>query len=249
MLFYIFRMATGRFSLAIICLLLVAIVNASTENDNEANRSKRHQYYTAVRHPHRVQYHQRQNSHSKSSSSRRPSNYFEAYKQPKHINYHRDFAEPPPKYYHPEPPAYRYQNEPVKTAITSYFPVDLDEPKPFFPLPIKPSAPITSYYPEPEHHEPSYYPEVEEPEYYEPTPAPPLPEIQPYTDYCPKMNRLESRCRPASQCSVWYDLVLSNLPESACILPDGGPGACCPDIPKNGINKTENFQSFFCKPN
>ena len=55
-----------------------------------------------------------------------------------------------------------------------------------------------------------------------------------FLDYCPKMGGLESQCRPASKCAVWYDLV-NDLSKSACKLANGAPGACCPDIPSNGI--------------
>ena len=56
-----------------------------------------------------------------------------------------------------------------------------------------------------------------------------------YSKYCcPKLGGLESECRPTTECSVWYDLVLQYLPETACKLPSGHPGACCPEIPYNG---------------
>ena len=58
----------------------------------------------------------------------------------------------------------------------------------------------------------------------------------PYSDFphCPKMGGLQSQCRLTSECAVWYDLVLSYLPDSACLLGDGEPGTCCPEIPING---------------
>lgn len=50
---------------------------------------------------------------------------------------------------------------------------------------------------------------------------------------CPKMAGSESNCRPAKDCSIWYNLALT-IPGTACKLSDGQPGTCCPDIPYNG---------------
>ena len=51
---------------------------------------------------------------------------------------------------------------------------------------------------------------------------------------CPSIGGLESKCRPIKDCAVWYDLVLAT-PDAACTLPEGSPGACCPDLPSNSI--------------
>ena len=58
----------------------------------------------------------------------------------------------------------------------------------------------------------------------------------PYKAYetCPAMGGYESKCRPAKDCSVWYDLVLAT-PKAGCKLTDGNPGICCPDLPYNGM--------------
>ena len=59
------------------------------------------------------------------------------------------------------------------------------------------------------------------------------------------MGGLESQCRPASDCAVWYDLVVNYLPESLCKLANGVPGSCCPDIPSNGI---DCFEKLYLNP-
>ncbi|KAK4008470.1 hypothetical protein OUZ56_013610 [Daphnia magna] len=63
-----------------------------------------------------------------------------------------------------------------------------------------------------------------------------------YSYYCPKVGGYHSQCRPAIDCSVWYEVALST-PGSACTMEDGDPGICCPDIPYNGngepIKKTK----------
>ena len=211
------------YPLALLCLLLVTIA-AATEKET---RGRRHQYYTSVHFPQSAQYHSN-NGHA--SSSRRPPSYFESIKKPKRIE-----SSPKVHSYHilydPEPPAYPHAAEPVRAAIASYFPIDFNEPKPYFAdgpetIPILPS-----YYPKDEPIKPiSYYPvvpaETVKPDY---VPAP-------YSDFphCPKMGGLQSQCRLTSECAVWYDLVLSYLPDSACLLGDGEPGTCCPEIPING---------------
>lgn len=55
-----------------------------------------------------------------------------------------------------------------------------------------------------------------------------------YSYYCPKVGGYHSQCRPAIDCSVWYEVALST-PGSACTMEDGDPGICCPDIPYNGV--------------
>ena len=51
--------------------------------------------------------------------------------------------------------------------------------------------------------------------------------------YCPDVGGLESHCRPAKDCAVWYDLV-RKTPGTSCTLENGhGKGMCCPDIPYN----------------
>lgn len=57
----------------------------------------------------------------------------------------------------------------------------------------------------------------------------------PQQKYCPNIGGLESQCRPAKDCAVWYDAVRAT-PGTACILENGkSHGICCPDIPLNGI--------------
>lgn len=58
----------------------------------------------------------------------------------------------------------------------------------------------------------------------------------PYKAYqtCPAMAGYESKCRPAEDCSVWYDLVVAT-PKADCKLTDGNAGICCPDLPYNGM--------------
>lgn len=51
---------------------------------------------------------------------------------------------------------------------------------------------------------------------------------------CPAIGGYESKCRPAKDCSVWYDLVAAT-PGADCKLADGNAGICCPDLPNNGI--------------
>jgi peroxidase len=52
--------------------------------------------------------------------------------------------------------------------------------------------------------------------------------------YCPEVGGLESHCRPAKDCAVWYDLV-RKTPGTSCTLENGqGKGICCPDLPYNG---------------
>ena len=147
-------------------------------------------------------------------SSRNPANYFEATKAPKPYS--------PPAYDYPIQYRPAYHADPIlKTVIPPYHPVE--EPKPYYPE-RKPAGP---YYPTAAPQKPAaYYPPVKT-EYKEPAYG---------YDYCPKIAGLESQCRPIPDCAVWYDLVLASLPESACKLPNGEPGACCPDIPYNGNN-------------
>lgn len=50
---------------------------------------------------------------------------------------------------------------------------------------------------------------------------------------CRSIGGLESQCRPAKDCSIWYDVVRAT-PRSTCLLPNGyGHGVCCPDLPIN----------------
>ena len=198
------------FPLALLCLLLVTIA-ATADNENQASR---HRFYgsSSVGQPRTVQYHR----NSPAKNSQRLPNYFEEIKQqPKRIN------SPARK-----PETYRHE-QPIKSVISSYFPIDFDEPKLIYPIPAtKPVIP-TYYRPKEEPVKPLFYPAL---------PVKPDYDVEaPYSDYCPKMGGLESHCRPASDCAVWYDLVLNYLPESACKLANGAPGSCCPDIPSNGI--------------
>ena len=53
--------------------------------------------------------------------------------------------------------------------------------------------------------------------------------------YCPQVGGLESHCRPAKDCAVWYDLV-RKTPGTSCTLENGqDKGVCCPDMPYNGL--------------
>ena len=59
-------------------------------------------------------------------------------------------------------------------------------------------------------------------------------EKNPYS--CPKIAGYESHCRPAKDCAVWYDLVLT-APGTACkLVSHGHPGICCPLLPYNIIS-------------
>jgi hypothetical protein len=53
--------------------------------------------------------------------------------------------------------------------------------------------------------------------------------------YCPEVGGLESHCRPAKDCTVWYNIVRT-IPGTACTLENGqgGQGICCPNMPYNG---------------
>ncbi|EFX72420.1 hypothetical protein DAPPUDRAFT_326243 [Daphnia pulex] len=54
-----------------------------------------------------------------------------------------------------------------------------------------------------------------------------------HQSFCPKVGGLESHCRPAKDCAVWYDLV-RKTPWTACTLHNGyDRGLCCPDLPIN----------------
>ena len=54
-----------------------------------------------------------------------------------------------------------------------------------------------------------------------------------YPISCPKIAGYESRCQPAKDCAVWYDLVLTT-PGTACKLESNGhSGVCCPLLPPN----------------
>lgn len=57
--------------------------------------------------------------------------------------------------------------------------------------------------------------------------------VLPQRSNCPKIGGLESHCRPAKDCAVWYDLV-RKTPGTACTLNDGyEKGLCCPGLPSN----------------
>lgn len=120
--------------------------------------------------------------------------------------------DPKPQVYKPEPP--KYKPEVPKPAPQYHEPY---HPKPEPPK-YKPEVPK----PVPAYHEP-YHPKAE-----------PYPSKYPaYEYYCPKIGGLESECRLAKDCAIWFDLVLAT-PGTACKLPDGTPGACCPGLPYNG---------------
>lgn len=60
--------------------------------------------------------------------------------------------------------------------------------------------------------------------------------------HCPKIGGLESHCRPAKDCAVWYDLV-RKTPGTGCTLENGhGKGICCPDLPLN--SKSPYFKRY-----
>lgn len=81
---------------------------------------------------------------------------------------------------------------------------------------------------------PTYHPEPREDYARSYQPIRPVKEPYGYGDYyCPKVYDLESTCRPAKDCAVWFDLV-SVTPGTLCKLHDGSPGMCCPDLPYNG---------------
>lgn len=71
-----------------------------------------------------------------------------------------------------------------------------------------------------------YHPQiVEKPEKQEKT--------EKYDRYCPRVIGLESQCRPIKDCALWFDNVITTQ-GTACQLPGGEPGCCCPAIPYNG---------------
>ena len=49
---------------------------------------------------------------------------------------------------------------------------------------------------------------------------------------CPKVDGLNSNCRPNIHCSIWYDEMLKT-PGTSCKLDNNAHGSCCPDPPKN----------------
>lgn len=108
-------------------------------------------------------------------------------------------------------------------------------------IPIKPyhngEAPVKPFYPEK-----PYYPDPAPKPYYKP--EKPYHSSYPVADgyydsyYCPKVYELESKCRPVKDCAIWYDLVEAT-PGTVCKLEDGSPGACCPDLPYNGLYESE----------
>ncbi len=62
--------------------------------------------------------------------------------------------------------------------------------------------------------------------------------------HCPKVGGLESHCRPAKDCAVWYDLV-RKTPGTACTLHNGyDSGLCCPDLPLNGNSQYFKLAKF-----
>ncbi|XP_046638989.1 peroxidase-like [Daphnia pulicaria] len=111
-------------------------------------------------------------------------------------------------------------------------------PAPYFELPyvelpqVEPALPPYV----PDHHVPKSNYKLETPLDISYTTANPNQYSNEYPYYCPKVGGYESQCRPAKDCAVWYDLVLIT-PGTACKLPDGQPGTCCPDLPHNGYGE------------
>lgn len=136
--------------------------------------------------------------------------------------------------YHSEPvkPTAYVQTKPPyhEKSVYSYSP----EPR----KPVYPPRPAYHESAKPHHYpgytgpKPSYKPDTPYPVGAAPYPENPNKYDDKYPYYCPKVGGYESQCRPAKDCAIWYDLVLST-PGSTCKLPDGEPGTCCPDLPYN----------------
>ena len=186
-------------------------VVAANEDESSAS-SSRNQYYGGSNR-------ETQNQKTLETGSRRPTNYFQAFRkqqegteirQPKTLNLGPYREQTPYK-------------EPVRVAASppSYRPVYAAEKSRPSYLAAPAAKPVAVY----QKNEPKYsqYEDDVKIEY----------DVT-YSEYCPKLGGLESECRPTTECAVWYDLVLQYFPETACKLPSGEPGTCCPEIPYNG---------------
>ena len=185
-------------------------VVAANEDESSAS-SSRNQYYGGSNR-------ETQNQRTLETGSRRPTNYFQASRKQQEGTESRQSNTLNLGPYRQQTP----YKEPVHVAPPSYRPVYATEKsKPNYSA--APSAKPVAVY---QKNEPKYsqYEDEAKTEY----------DVT-YSKYCcPKLGGLESECRPTTECSVWYDLVLQYLPETACKLPSGHPGACCPEIPYNG---------------
>ncbi|EFX84343.1 hypothetical protein DAPPUDRAFT_99414 [Daphnia pulex] len=68
-------------------------------------------------------------------------------------------------------------------------------------------------------------------------------QVELHVSYCPEVGGLESYCRPAKDCAVWYNIVRT-IPGTSCTLEtgQGGQGICCPNMPYNG-----SMQRLVCR--
>lgn len=215
-------------------LLLAAVANESEETQTEASSE-------AIRTGR--QYHFRKPP----VSSRNPNSHFRHEEDavqydPSGLGF--EIQKPESFQYHFRPGYHPEQNK----ASVPNKPVPYAQPKAAYhvshgPEPIKPGIPPRSPYIEAD--KPARYPGYTEPKpFYKPEApytagAAPYPEDpskydEKYPYYCPKVGGYESECRPAKDCAIWYDIVLST-PGTACKLADGYPGTCCPDLPYNGM--------------
>ena len=190
-------------------LLLVAV--AAIEDENGATSSSRNQFYDGSTNR------ETPNQKAPATSSRRPTNYFHAFRKQQEGTESRQSNNLNLGPYRQQTP----YKEPVQVAPPSYRPVyGAEKSRPNYSA--APAAkPVAVYH----KNEPKYsqYQDDVKIEY----------DVT-YSEYCPKLGGLESECRPTTECAVWYDLVLQYLPETACKLPSGDPGSCCPEIPYNG---------------
>ena len=197
-------------SIAVLCVLLVVV--AANGDENGATSSSRNQFYDGSTNR------ETPNQKAPATSSRRPTNYFHAFRKQQEGTESRQSNILNLGPYRQQTP----YKEPVHVAPPSYRPVYATEKsKPnYSAAPV--AKPVAVY----QKNEPKYsqYEDEAKTEY----------DVT-YSKYCcPKLEGLESECRPTTECSVWYDLVLQYLPETACKLPSGDPGSCCPEIPYNG---------------
>ena len=222
----------ARWTIGMVLLgLLLGLLNVTATdkdklNESETDRSKR------------------QNKQAAFKSSPREDGYvqydpsglgFEIHK-PGHFQYQfRPIFPSENKPYSPEP-SYEEHHEPYphKPSYHEHKPYPpkppYEEHEPEYPKPKPSYKPESNYHeePYPQHHKPNHY-ENAEPEYHY---------------FCPKIAGYESECRSAKDCSIWYDVVVM-MPGTACHLPHGNPGVCCPDIPFNSKNRI----SFYVKLN
>ena len=214
------KMATKWLVGAVVMGLVLIAVSASKDSDSTSDRTKR-------------QYHSRRPA---SLVSRNPSHLLEAYSPEDESVVVYDPAGLGFEIQKPGSLHYQYrQSESLKSAPYS-------QPKPVYREPAyRPELPKPAY-PEPAYRpEPPYRPAYSHPTklgyknekpYPAAEPYPTSDYSDPYAYYCPKVAGYESHCRPAKDCAIWYDAVLAT-PGTACKLPDGNPGNCCPALPYN----------------